>query len=307
MKGITIKYSSIVKIGLTGLVFLSFFFFLFLYKKNYPDWESYKFIYADIASEKHGVKYDFLFISLVKLGNYFNLSYWNFRLLIHIFIVLLLIAIQNRINSRDYVLLILINFIFFFFQIRQCLAVELIYLGFLSKSSISIFFKYLSGLFFHFSSSSLILGTHLFFRYYKVILSVFLILATFVSYQNIISYCNIVIENIEFNYSHQLIESALQESYSVYFYISPILYIFLVFRVKANLGKRVFFALLLLFLIINCFFIIFYIPTVFINGFYRLVVVYLSYCILNGYLNGNFMNYFICLILILKDLYSSQL
>jgi hypothetical protein len=307
MKEITIKYSNIGKITLTSLVFFSYFFFLYLYNINYPDWESYKFIYEDISSEHHGVSNDFLFIVLVKLGNYFNLTYWNFRFLIHILIILLLIPIQNRLNSRDYLLLILINLIFFFFQIRQCLAVELIYLAFLSKSRINIFFKDLLALFFHFSSSALIFGFQLFVRYYLVFVSFLLILITFISFQNIISYFNIVIEKIEFNYSHQLIESSLQEKYSEYFLISPVLYILLVFRVNAKTGMKVFVALLLFFLIFNSFFISFLIPTVFVNGFYRLVVVYLSYCILNGYLKGNFINYFICLVLLFKDLYSSQL
>lgn len=285
--------------------FLLFYLFRLYYQDQYPDWISYKNIYLDQNDILRTDGYDYMYILIMDISSFFNLQYEYFRLVILGLISFVFIKSLLRYNLNVIIFFTLLNFIFIFFQIREALAISLLYYALSKTNKKKIFLLNLTALFFHFTSIIFVLLAKQ--KAKNIIIIFFFFLISLTVLYNF--YYNTIYEYLDLHYSHNITEIDSKDIiYSKYFFISPVLYLALVLRVNTKDFLKYLFIFLLIFSI--TFPIVFpflKISNVFFNSFYRFVVFYLSFMILKKRFTPNVLSYVIILLILMKDLISSQI
>lgn len=285
---------------------LLFFIFRLYFDVQYPDWISYKVIYENKDSTSRLISYDFIWIFLMDIGNFFKLQYEHFRLLLLIITSWFFIRSLHRYRIKLVIFFTLLNLIFLFFQVRQGLALALFYFTVhIISSKKKVLLSFLA-LFTHFGSMLLVFGISQNAKTTRRILLLVLLSSLFLYSL----YSELIYQYFILNYSHHAVDliSNQGSNYSNYFLITPMLYLLIVLKVSERGIRKNFFVTLLLFIIIFTFiFPYLVIPPIVFNAFYRIVVIYLSFMLLKRRLKPNFILFALVLTIVVKDIISSQL
>ena len=307
MKSISsLKFKKII-FFLFGFTFFILLFSLlkFYYKEQFPDWVSYKNIYTDGNSYIKESGLDMIFILIVDFCNNLGLDYENFRILILFFISYFFLRGISEFSWNVIGYLTILNFIFIFFQIREGFAVSILYFAFSRKNKTEIFLLNIIALFSHFSSIIFVLIA----KQNKKVIKFIVVSSSIVLCISFSFFYSILANYLTRYYGHNFMEIDKRDIiYSKYFFITPFLYMLLVKKIKARDFLFFFFMAVLIFSSIYPFLFSFLkIPLIVFNSFYRFVVIYISFMVLEKKVNPDSFSYLIILIILLKDLISSQI
>lgn len=298
------KYNHTIKtlLFVLGCVFI-FIIIKFYLGEKYPDWNSYKYIYENQKSFFRLNSYDFIFIWIMDVFNYFNIEYEYFRLILLILTSWILIRSIDHLCLTVIVFFTLINFILIFFQIRQGLAVALIYFSYRAINlNRKVLLSFIS-LFIHYGSILPVIFLRSKFFLSKILL--FFILISFFFFKDL--YFNFFHEYINTFYSHHIYNIASNQGVSDYHFITPILYIVIVKKIHQGGLLRKIINLILLFIVFYPYLLPVAIPPILFNSIYRILVIYLSFMILKGKLKPSPFLFIIVFVIFSKDLISSQI
>jgi len=281
-----------------------FFLFRFYLGEQYPDWVSYKNIYEHKDGYFRLNSFDFVFILIMDISHFFNLNYECFRFILLISTSWIFIKSFKNLNTKFFIFLFLLNLFFIFFQIRQGLAVALIYFSFHIISSRKKVLIELTALLTHFGSMFLVIFAS---QKTKIIKRIFLLIL--ISYLFFFDKINrFIIESLSSNYSQHSIEFITDRGLGDFYFITPLLYLIILNRVaQGGLLKKFIFCLLLFFVFYPLVFSSLVIPSIIPNSIFRILIIYLSLMILNRKLEPNLKLFLVILAIISKDFISSQL
>lgn len=286
---------------LINLFLVIIFFLCYIFMHVFPDWESYKEIYISDGSYLTEATLDIFFVSLIRVFNFLKFDYFIFRIIILVIIIFFYSKILKQLNRKEQCLFFLLNFVFIYIQIRQGLALSFFYY-FYTKNKFYIL-KYFA-LFTHFLS---ILPFFFMTLSQKIQYFVLVIVLIVILNSNVLNSIYLLFTQ---NYDGRLAENILNNDSSLLkSIITPLLFLFLFFRIKIKTTSHYVYLITILFILFYQLFfkVYFYLPNVLINGVFRYFLVYLSLCILSKNIQINWFNIFVALVILFKDVYSSQL
>lgn len=280
-----------------------FIIFLICYSllNVFPDWESYRDLYISDGSYLNNASLDIVFVGLIRIVNFLKFDYFIFRLIILFIIIFFYSKILKYLNIKEQIFFFLLNFVFIYIQIRQGLALSFFYYFYLNNKYLIL--KYIA-LFTHFLS---ILPFFFMTLSQKIKYLILIVLLVIIFNSNILNSIYLIFTQ---NYDGRLDDNILTNESSILKSIfTPLLFLFLFFSVKLKSISYYVYLSIIVFILFYHLYLngYLFLPNVLLNGIFRYFLVYLSLSILSKNIKINWYNILMALLLLYKDIYSSQI